>query len=172
MSNSRETIADIAAEKRRIAKEIRDHASNGDYWDKKRANETAEDLEEEADRLEAAHKRECGDCAKLREAVELILKERGILDFCHNNIGSKTWKDWDVVYMTLRKWVDKAMTALAAPARNCDVGTAKEQSARFEGFCNTHFSHEKGCDGCPLLDNSPSCVLVWAQMPYEEGGIQ
>ena len=56
--DKQETIADIAAEKRRIAKEVRDNASNGDYWDKKEANETAEDLDEEADRLEAAYKRE------------------------------------------------------------------------------------------------------------------
>lgn len=58
MTDRQETIADIAAEKRRIAKEVRDYASNGDYWDKKKANETAEDLEQEADRLDAAHKRE------------------------------------------------------------------------------------------------------------------
>ena len=158
--DDKETVADIAAEKRRIAKEVRDHASNGDYWDKKKVNETAEDLEEEADRIDAAWKRdtkelrveierlkeernysgvrererlrakgfaivpkeqlELGDAAKLREALERIVNERGILDFCHNNLGSKTWEDWDKVYKTLRKWIGEAMSALAAPPRNCD----------------------------------------------------
>lgn len=75
-----ETTEDIAAEKRRIAKEVRDHASNGDYWDRKEANETAEDLEEEADRLDAAHKREI-DVLKQRCAeldVEVAAKDEVI----------------------------------------------------------------------------------------------
>ena len=39
--------------------------------------------------------------AALREALEYLLKERDILDFCRNNIGSKTWEDWDKVYKVL-----------------------------------------------------------------------
>ena len=58
------------------------------------------------------------------------------------------------------------------PRRNCDVGTAKEQSARFDKFCYDHRSYEKGCGGCPFLDGEPCCELAWAQLPYEakEGG--
>lgn len=56
----------------------------------------------------------------VREALKRIVDERGILDFCHNNLSSKTWEDWDKVYKTLRKWIDEAMSALAAPPRNCD----------------------------------------------------
>ena len=87
--DGQETIADIAAEKRRTAKEVRDYASSGDYWDKKKANEAAEDLEQEADRLEAANKRERGDCAKLREAISNLrtaLKEirNDVLDMVMN----------------------------------------------------------------------------------------
>lgn len=59
--------------------------------------------------------------------------------------------------------------ALAEPIRNCDVGTPKEQSLRFDEFCYNHRSQEKGCGDCPLLDGGPCCELAWAHMPYEEG---
>ena len=66
--------------------------------------------------------------------------------------------------------------ALAAPVRNCDVGTAEEQNRRFETFCNNHFSNplECGCEDCPChtTSNDIRCVLAWAQMPYEEGGVE
>ena len=103
-----ETIADIAAEKRRIAKEIRDHA--------RRANETAEDLEEEADRLEAAHRRERGDAAKLREALESIASNLERRLFArYPSSASDEWM------------YQKANTALAEPVKNYEVGTAEEQ---------------------------------------------
>ncbi len=59
-----------------------------------------------------------------------------------------------------------AKTALAAPARNCDVGTAEEQSRRFDEFCSTRV---RGCSDCPLVVNR-CCKLGWAQMTYEKGG--
>ena len=59
--------------------------------------------------------------------------------------------------------------ALSAPPRNCDVGTAEEQSERYEKFCYAHRSREKGCGDCPLCD-IPCCEFAWLQMPYEEGG--
>ena len=58
---------------------------------------------------------------------------------------------------------------LAEPLRNCDVGTAEEQSERYEKFCYAHRSREKGCGGCPLCD-IVCCGFAWLQMPYEEGG--
>lgn len=72
-----------------------------------------------------------------------------------------------------------AKAALAAPARNCDVGTPDEQAERFENFCLKHIgcAEETGgrhCVGCPLEKASRSitqkCELYWAQMPYEKGG--
>lgn len=57
--------------------------------------------------------------------------------------------------------------ALSTPSRNCEVGTAKEQSARFDRFCYDRRSYEKGCGGCPLI-GEPCCELAWAQLPYEE----
>lgn len=69
----------------------------------------------------------------------------------------------------------KARAALAAPARNCDVGTAEEQAERFEAECKRH-DH---CTPCPVhrewgefKEGKPkSCQMIWAQMPYApEGG--
>ncbi len=75
----------------------------------------------------------------------------------------------------VRLWVK---AALAAPPRQCDVGTAEEQHRRFIDYCNA-------CD-CPMgcihrkefigmLDTRCAsmlkCYIRWAQMPYaEEGG--
>ena len=67
---------------------------------------------------------------------------------------------------------DLATAALAKPPRNCDVGTAKEQTRRMENeYC--HF--QKGCcerlssERCPLYRTGVDCQLAWAQMPYVEG---
>ena len=53
--------------------------------------------------------------------------------------------------------------------RNCDVGTADEQSARFDAHCRKHM----GCFTCPLREKDGGvpkhCELAWAQMPYGEG---
>lgn len=55
--------------------------------------------------------------------------------------------------------------ALAAPPRNCEVGTAEEQAERFK-FAK--------CDKLPKCRPWGECCLTcfakWAQMPYEEGG--
>lgn len=63
--------------------------------------------------------------------------------------------------------VNKIMDALSAPPRNCDVGTAEEQSERYDKFCDIHDCRSD----CPLF-KADSCELAWAQMPYEaeEGG--
>ena len=64
--------------------------------------------------------------------------------------------------------------ALAEPARNCDVGTVEEQSARIRKFCSKNGLCRDGsyrCENCGFLYD-PNCELSWAQMPYEpeEGG--
>lgn len=65
----------------------------------------------------------------------------------------------------------KAKAALAAPARNCDVGTAEEQFKRYLAFCHCE---SRGCRHCPanktMVGGTWNCDLVWAQMPYKEGG--
>jgi len=50
--------------------------------------------------------------------------------------------------------------ALAAPRRNCDVGTASEQKRRFDAFCAAHV-----CCTCRL--SSSECKFQWGQLPYD-----
>lgn len=64
-----------------------------------------------------------------------------------------------------RKLISKA---LAEPARNCDVGTPKEQALRFDQFCN---SFPSSCEGCPCAGLADECKFAWAQMPYTENHI-
>ena len=57
-------------------------------------------------------------------------------------------------------------SALSAPPRNCDVGTAEEQTKRFRRFCDN-----TKCQYCNITVNKGSCSFNRAQMPYnEEGG--
>ena len=59
---------------------------------------------------------------------------------------------------------------LAVPLRNCDVGTAEEQSKRMEIYCKAHGTDESGCyrcESCTFL-RTDQCGLAWAQMPYED----
>ena len=57
--------------------------------------------------------------------------------------------------------------ALALPMRQCDVGTAEEQTDRFAAFCA---SVHPSCVACKADGQYTRCEFVWAQMPYEEGG--
>lgn len=60
--------------------------------------------------------------------------------------------------------------ALAEPPRNCDVGTATEQSDRMRRFC---LRDQGGCGRCALSKNTfRECIMKWAQLPYveKEGG--
>lgn len=67
-----------------------------------------------------------------------------------------------------------AKAALAEPRRNCDVGTAAEQIARFAVECLAIRKRNtvEPCAGCPCSrggEGTEDCQLYWAQMPYEEG---
>lgn len=67
--------------------------------------------------------------------------------------------------------IRRADAALRAPARNCDVGTAKEQAERFNAFCSAHYdinNVDGECSRCPLTGNGDTCEFGWAQMPYKE----
>lgn len=71
-------------------------------------------------------------------------------------------------YEEMANALDKAKVALVAPPRNCDVGTPKEQSARFDDHCRKHM----GCLTCPLREKDGGvpkhCEFAWSQMPYKE----
>lgn len=67
--------------------------------------------------------------------------------------------------------VAAAMRVYKGRLRNCDVGTAEEQCARWRKFCDSHserisdtsFVCNCPCKGCGIGE----CELAWAQMPYE-----
>lgn len=63
--------------------------------------------------------------------------------------------------------VEMTKEAISIPLLNCDVGTADEQSRRFDKFCNIHDCRSD----CPLF-KADSCELSWSQLPYEEGGAE
>ena len=221
MADTNETIADIIAEKRRQADEIeRDVAEKmkrNKMISDRYARELVADIRREADRLEAAHRRERGDCAKLREADhnwDAICEKcsegeppdecryYGEPSGCNSPMYGKHPKPFGENAAVLRSaiieilsemedmaglevgrkykfspdaMVQQCRDALSAPPRNCDVGTAQEQDERFHRFCVKH--HTGSCAGChnPVGDYTVAngvreCALVWAQMPYEEGG--
>lgn len=56
------------------------------------------------------------------------------------------------------------------PLRNCDVGTAKEQSRRFEEYCESEVCKRNRCKSQAKALCIERCALAWAQMPYERGG--
>ena len=135
---------------------------------------TAEVVYAWASRLADACKQSVTDCnqlgntAKMREALEKIASMGEQIDY---QLGSSE----ETVYALKHERClahnisECARSALSAPPRNCDVGTAEEQSERYEKFCYAHRSREKGCGDCPLCD-IPCCEFAWLQMPYEEGG--
>ena len=163
MAEENETIEDIIAEKRRRAEEIeRDCAEKmrrGEMTSDQYARELIADIRKEADRIEVANKRERGDCAKLREAVVDVgyphnfqREAPHIRGYCYD----------------ITRAIEKCFAALAAPPRNCDVGTAEEQEDRFRRYCNSRGTF---CGDCPLYNNRRGeCRFAWAQMPYKEGG--
>lgn len=59
--------------------------------------------------------------------------------------------------------------ALVLPRRNCDVGTAEEQSNRFEDYCMKH-KNGGSCRECSFNENLNMCALEWAQTPYAQEG--
>jgi hypothetical protein len=75
-------------------------------------------------------------------------------------------------YEEMAKALDKAKAALAAPPRNCDVGTAEEQSVRMSKFCSEQYEKSDGvmlCSGCRFHDiEGLECQFAWSQLPYEE----
>ena len=110
-----------------------------------------------------------GNAAAMREALENIANMGEEIDY---QLGSSD----ETVYAfrherSLAYNISEcARTALSAPPRNCDLGTTKEQSARFDAHCRKHM----GCLTCPLREKDGGvpkhCEFAWSQMPYEEGG--
>ena len=73
----------------------------------------------------------------------------------------------------------QVIDVLKEPLRNCEVGTAEEQTKRFREFCSAHkyvssdFSticRGFGKNRCPFSSarTKSGCEFAWSQMPYEE----
>ena len=108
-----------------------------------------------------------GNAAKIREALERCASMGEQID---NQLGSSE----DTVYAfrgercLAHNISECARAALSAPPRNCDVGTADEQHARFDRFCDKY----ENCTECPVWRGgglTSRCSMYWAQMPYEKG---
>lgn len=107
----------------------------------------------------------------MRDALEALV---GVIDKCDS--GDPLW--WHIGAKGVKPLKD-ARAALAAPLRNCDVGTVEEQAERFRRFCGAHKPDEHQfteygellCPsiGCELIAcNYGQCALAWAQMQYKE----
>ena len=108
-----------------------------------------------------------GNAAAMREALEKIANMGEEIDY---QLGSSD----ETVYAfrherSLAYNISEcARTALSAPPRNCDVGTAEEQEKRFNSFCKRHKVGLR-CVDCPVNGVLPkNCALIWSQMPYDE----
>lgn len=79
-------------------------------------------------------------------------------------------------YEEMANALDKAKATLATePLRNCDVGTAAEQTRRIAAeYCTVQKSCYESPDGrqCPLYQPGVDCRLIWAQMRYKKGGVK
>lgn len=102
-----------------------------------------------------------GNAAAMREALEQIHELLSI----GGNPDTAMCIRYEAAYQI-------AAEALSAPPRNGDVGTAEEQSARFDAHCRKHM----GCFACPLREKDGGvpkhCEFEWSQMPYENGGAE
>lgn len=100
------------------------------------------------------------NAAKLREALEM---------FCGYAATVLNTGMFNRVH--LEALLNKAKAALAAPPRQCDVGTADEQYKR---FLSVHIDkrHYEDVRKCPLFVpincNPEKCCFKWAQMSYTE----
>ena len=82
--------------------------------------------------------------------------------------------DEDVNMDEVAKIKSEIKSALDKPLRNCEVGTAEEQTERFKQLCRKYRrgpGPRTNCKGCPVSSESQhvGCTFAWAQMPYDEG---
>lgn len=105
-----------------------EHETTADVIADKRFDATTRDQFDSAyivdfcDRLEAAQRSECGDAAKLREALEALLNLAYEVEDMNSDTGPRTSIPTKFV-------IDTAKAALAAPPRNCDRFQTKEDAA-------------------------------------------
>ena len=110
------------------------------------------------------------NAAAMREYAKRLVDAVKDADLCDFIYGSDFCKS--CMYNPMCKAARDCEAALSAPPRNCDVGTAEEQSERMALFCKSMYATEGAiCHKCPLHEHK-DCTLGWAQMPYTEGGAE
>ena len=113
-----------------------------------------------------------GNPAALREALEECMKFT--CNSCYERFCEEDVEEEDgICHCSPCNVIIKARAALASQPRNCDVGTAEEQSVRMAEFCRAQYEKSDGvllCSRCQF--NGRDCQFAWAQMPYEEGGAE
>ena len=118
---------------------------------------------------------EANNMAAMREALELVKTKLADWGFTTRHDAPPPGSlSYDCARLT-----ETINAALAAPPRQCDIGTAEEQDDRWESFCASHHSPWKIIGGtgtmicdCPCYKGNNKCNrFAWAQTPYaEEGG--
>lgn len=180
-NESRETVADIIREKRKMAAEIRAHLSIVPARREEQLLE-ADSLDREADRIEAAAKRDEDHAVEHATRHAEAVARDNCRDCVHNPSG-KNYEGGNAAAMrealvsvhaliadepdgtpmidAMKATID---AALSAPPRNCDVGTADEQGER----CLAQFNEWRNEWRRKKLITA---IMTWAQMPYkaEEG---
>ena len=135
-----------------------------------------------------------GSAAALREALtgrDLAFARAAINDLvsdCNAALSRATCEAKNIYIRSAESAAKEAWSkldnliraVLAAPARNCDVGTAREQIERFNDFCRA----VESCPNCPLYQNLNNyeihgfgrneCMSFWGQLPFApaEGGAE
>lgn len=112
-----------------------------------------------------------GNAAAMREALEELKSEaeHGYEVFDYPVAGAPGERGIDN-YVKADYIIDMAKSALAIPLRQCDVGTDKEQYARFNKYCNArHKSDNPNPCGRAARSSNPcaKCYSMWVLMPYE-----
>lgn len=114
---------------------------------------------------------EANDMKAMREALSVFIHDFASFreDVAHGRLHMMQCMDFVSQYIPLME------SALAAPARNCDMGTAEEQISRFNEFCDSEWqdSGSANCGNCPLWVSGRighDCQIRWEQMPYEAQG--
>jgi hypothetical protein len=102
-----------------------------------------------------------GNAAEMYEALKAVVKVGYPHNFQHEAPHIRGY------CYEITTAIDKCFAALAAPPRNCDVGTEIDQRKRYAEMC------QYNCDMCSLQHKRAlkgGCELAWAQMPYEKEG--
>ena len=150
MNNKPEHTADISAELRTLSRGAKLYGLQPTVYGKPISIYFAE----LADRIDVAS---VGNCAAMRHAIAIAVG-----DLQSNLEMTPDERQFMARYLK---------AALAAPARQCDVGTAKEQDARYNALCEPL----RSCGQCPVYVKAQGvdhCEFVWAQLPYEKSGVR